>query len=896
MRRFDEAMMKQSGTFKPVLISVCRVVTLCVVCCCPARAAGLNNLLEDPGFEALSTATSPDPGGQPWAAVEDDGYAIRRRDLSRSGQYAAAFQWYSPTGYISQKTGWQIEAGIDYDISAWMMIDEASSDPAHSNAAMITVTLAVADTEDGVYDWIGLGRDGLAPDAVGEWRKFTNHLRAEDLEAHIGKWVEIRFVKDNGNSQHRIFIDDASFGPSDLSISSERPGGSSIFLDIDDSSEVRGIIRTNDTGTFWANRRALGQSFRLEHPSSYIKVDRVTFKLGRDLLFDDNQHEMQIAFMEDTNGSGVGDTLAGPVFAFDMAGISASQNDYMGFELSTPVAVKTATDYSVEIWYGNADPTHTQENLVDPAYTAANFQIYRSSTNVYSGGGFLEAQADVIGTNFPFGEALSELTKDMNLMLHGSLPHGLLFSFLAAPRFKDVTEDVALSLEAADYRNACWIDFNQDGWEDLVAHGYIWINSSGQQFSKSVTNNVVGRAVAADYDNDGWPDLFSWSQLKMYRNLGGAGIQEITLPDFPDGYISDGASWGDFNNDGLIDLYVGGYETADASSAFSDLALLNQGDGTFIQTVMETEYHARGVTSCDFDQDGDMDVYVSDYRLLPNRLWVNNGSGVLSDLASTYNVTSTERSWSGGHSIGACWGDFDSDGLIDLFSGNFSHRGDPSYWGNDGIQPESDFFQNLGDGGSFHFQDKGTCGVYWQESYASPAAGDYNNDGLLDLFLTTVYSTATSGEANYPVLFKNSGSFSFEEEEYSGLEYLPSTYQAAWGDFDNDGMLDLLTASKLFKNQGRGRSWIKVKLNGDGVNVNRSAIGAQVRISVNSMTQTRQVEAGTGHGNQNPFTLHFGLDDYQQPVDLEILWPDGTTQTVTNVPINQTTVIDYSGV
>ena len=103
----------------------------------------------------------------------------------------------------------------------------------------------------------------------------------------------------------------------------------------------------------------------------------------------------------------------------------------------------------------------------------------------------------------------------------------------------------------------------------------------------------------------------------------------------------------------------------------------------------------------------------------------------------------------------------------------------------------------------------------------------------------------------------------------------------------DDGDLDLITAGKLFENQGTGHNWLKVTMHGDGLAVNRAAIGTQVRIRVGDKTLTRQVEAGTGEGNQNDLTLHFGLGPHNASVRLEVFWPNGTRQTVGPVEINR---------
>jgi hypothetical protein len=423
---------------------------------------------------------------------------------------------------------------------------------------------------------------------------------------------------------------------------------------------------------------------------------------------------------------------------------------------------------------------------------------------------------------------------------------------------------------------AAWGDYNNDGWVDLLASGKLWRNNSGSSFTQ-VAN--ISSGVFGDYDNDGYLDIYSYTSRKLFGNSEGTGFVEQPLPTLPVS-ISCGASWGDFDNDGYLDIYVGGYETWEMPS-YPDFILVNNRDGTFYVGWVQSDIsgyrnRARGVTSCDWDQDDDIDVYVSNYRIYPNILWRNDGSGTFNNVAPTHNAQA-----GAGHSIGAAWGDFDNDGLFDLFAGNFAHP-----WGG---QPESRFLRNRGESAEFQFEDMGTCGVYYQESYASPAAGDYDNDGDLDLYFTTVYATASYGIKNYPALFRNDANCNFTPvTDTEGLGQLGPTYQAAFADFDNDGDLDLITDGRLFVNNGTSNNWLKLRLEGDGQSVNRAAIGAQVRIETGGQTLIRQVESGTGEGNQNGLVLHFGLGDESGPVDVHIDWPDGTEQTVSNLPVNQT--------
>ena len=454
-------------------------------------------------------------------------------------------------------------------------------------------------------------------------------------------------------------------------------------------------------------------------------------------------------------------------------------------------------------------------------------------------------------------------------------------ALLCAAAFVDRTADFGLTLGTDA---VCLVDIDNDGWTDLATSTGIWLNNKGKSFTKIAEG---GNFVAADFDNDGYVDLFSWSQMRLLHNDHGKGFTEVPLPKMPP-TSSRGACWGDFNGDGFVDLYIGGYEDWDKGITYPSYILLNRAGKSFEVSWTAADYRTRGVTACDFNRDGNLDVYVSNYRLQPNQLWLNTGGAKFRDAAAELNVVATSPGFDGGHSIGACWADFDNDGFMDLFAGNFAHRDDR------GDQPKSRFLRNLGPSKGFRFDDLGTCGVFYQESYASPAAADFDNDGNTDLFFTTVYAPASFNTPNFPVLFHNDGAFKFSDAtSAAGVAKLPPTYQAAWADFDHDGRIDLVAGGKLFMNQSPPKHWIEVRLHGDGVHVNRSAIGAQVRVKSLGRTITRQVEAGTGEGNQNDLALHFGLGEDRGHVDIEVFWPNGKIQRLRRVHTQGIVDVDY---
>ena len=429
--------------------------------------------------------------------------------------------------------------------------------------------------------------------------------------------------------------------------------------------------------------------------------------------------------------------------------------------------------------------------------------------------------------------------------------------------FENANESLGISGMSAG--NAAWGDYNNDGWVDVTDGGNLWRNEGGRKFVK-VQRAGPTDGSWIDFDNDGWLDYYAWQGGRLFRNKGDGTFEDVSdrIPERPMSN-SRGAAWGDYNNDGYLDVYVGGYETPGYQP---DALYLSEEARAFkfIDLPHEKNRPARGVTAADYDNDGDVDIYVSNYRLEPNLLWQNDGKGGFTDVRVQARVDGDKPLGAWGHTIGSSWGDLDNDGDIDLFAGNFSHS--PAY------QDRPKFYENLGAEQAYAFSDHQLAGVRWQESYAHPALGDFDNDGYLDLFFTCVYS------GDKPVLYRNNGNWTFSEATGESKVHLSNTYQGAWADFDNDGDLDLLTGGVINRNPGNGHHWLKVKLDG-GTAMNRDAIGAIARVHVGGHVIARHVESTTGEGNQNDMTLHFGLGRHDQPVKMIITWPNGDEQEIT---------------
>ena len=181
--------------------------------------------------------------------------------------------------------------------------------------------------------------------------------------------------------------------------------------------------------------------------------------------------------------------------------------------------------------------------------------------------------------------------------------------------FIDVTG--AVGLQAERFAKVAWGDFNNDGWVDLYV-GQLWRNEKGQRFVK-VDGPFDGAGVWGDYNNDGLLDLYLYEFHTLLRNEGGTGQFLAVADGLPERPIQvcRGALWGDLDGDGFLDLYIAGYEIW-PDREWPDVIFRNEKGKSFSQTWRSLRVErARGVTVSDFDEDGDLDIYVSNYRLQP---------------------------------------------------------------------------------------------------------------------------------------------------------------------------------------------------------------------------------------------------------------------------------------
>jgi len=457
-------------------------------------------------------------------------------------------------------------------------------------------------------------------------------------------------------------------------------------------------------------------------------------------------------------------------------------------------------------------------------------------------------------------------------------------SFLSAQDFIKISAGAIVN-DGGFSASCAWGDFDNDGDIDLfVSNGqpgeesFLYSNNGDGTFSK-VTGLLLSsdNSLASswgDFDNDGDLDLFLGARSRveesaLYRN----DIVEFTksrVPAEDNGGIS-GASWGDYDNDGALDLFlaVDNFEGGQRQVSVNRL-YRNNGDelARITSTILDDDLlrDSRGCAWADYDTDGHLDLFLAAGG--NNFLYQNNGNG------SFTKITTGEIVTDGGSSQGGSWGDYDNDGDLDLFVANTNGQ-------------DNFLYRNNGNG-SFTKISEGAI-VNDAGLSSGSAWADYDNDGDLDLFVAN-----TTGQDNF--LYRNEGTGNFTKiSEGVIVNDGGSPSGAAWADYDNDGDLDLFVANEfgennaLYKNTGNDNHWLNVQLTGSLSN--RSAIGARVNIlaSINGspVRQTREISAQTGYRSQNSMRAHFGLGDAASIDSMRISWPSsGSVNIYTNVPVD----------
>lgn len=472
-------------------------------------------------------------------------------------------------------------------------------------------------------------------------------------------------------------------------------------------------------------------------------------------------------------------------------------------------------------------------------------------------------------------------------------------SELNAQRFTKITNS-PLSSSPGDSRSVNWVDVNGDGFIDcFISNGpqtgqnnALYLNDQNGNFLAVQNDPIVSDnmpsdgATFADIDNDGDLDAFvvNWYNRNnlAYLNTGDGSFIQLTEDLWVNqaGY-SETAAFGDFDNDGWVDCYVTNSEGNKRNFLYH-----NAGNGTMVpvtEGVMVTDGgSSRNVTWVDMDSDGDSDLFITNENNERNHVYRNDGNGVftkLNDVAIATSLVST---------MSSCWGDTDGDGDMDVFLANSGNI--------------NQYFRNEGNFIFTPFEDSDiTLSAY---NSFSCAWGDIDNDGDLDLFVTNAFK---SGIRLKNLLYINDGSgHLIQETSEIVTQDLGWSYGCAFGDYDNDGFLDLAVATTrfgnvdesdyLYRNNGGENHYFMLVL--EGTTSNRAAIGAIVRLKAvingKEIWQMREVSGQSSYCGQNDLRVHFGLGDAVRVDSVIIEWPSGNKETMTHLDADQIMMIKES--
>lgn len=563
------------------------------------------------------------------------------------------------------------------------------------------------------------------------------------------------------------------------------------------------------------------------------------------------------------------------------------------------------------------------------------FWFISSSEQVYTPGQDIEGLTSELARSIPEDYPRVTFTDVTN-------EAGIDFQHFYGTRSTQLPEDMGSGAAWGDYNNDGWIDLyiaNQSGpltmsereLKNSPATSVLYHNNGDGTFTDvSATAGVDLKAMAiapawGDYDNDGYPDLFvaCYGKNKLYHNN-----RDGTFTDVSDntGFGKEegfwaGASWGDFNKDGFLDLYVCGYvkyhvvKSMDTElqydvevpaslnpSSFEperNLLLRNNGDGSFSEISAEAgveNINGRSLSAawCDLDEDGWPDLYVAN-DVSDNVLYRNLGNSTFEEISHSALVAD----YRGAMGIGI--GDWNGDEDLDMFV---------THW----IAQENALYSNLkaqlqpAEAASptpLRFMDEADRYGLGQIALDYIGFGtsffDYNNDGKPDLY---VVNGSTFQQNEDPTLLepmqdqlfwnRNADEGFYDVSAVSG-EYFTDMYVgrgSAYADYDNDGDLDLFVVNNngpgilLRNNGGNTHNWLKLDLR--GVQSNASAIGARIRLVADGSVQIRQVGAQSSYCSQNSLIEHFGVGQGKKVDTLEIIWPSGNTQSFTSLPSNKT--------
>ena len=501
-----------------------------------------------------------------------------------------------------------------------------------------------------------------------------------------------------------------------------------------------------------------------------------------------------------------------------------------------------------------------------------------------------------------------------------------------------------------DHSRLAFADLNGDGFDDIVMHSLfpnadngvpfehlVFLNDGDGTFTdhsdaSGLRNVQAGYFAFGDVDDDGDQDVFAGLDLDGYDGHtsaillnDGAGhftrVEGSGVEDAPY-FVTANALFADFDADGHLDLFVGNGSTF---AGAADFFYLGNGDGTFTPAFERLpgppNQPSNGSTACDYDDDGDLDIFVSTYGVSVmqgrNHLWENDGTGHFTEVAEARGFAAlatgnyflsttgfgteaqTEGAVVGSNGFGIDCADVDGDGDLDVFLTTISHPVDSDFsrkWSD-----PSQLLLNQGPEGGYAFVNAYLeRGLPFNEGDVDGGTTDIDNDGRLDLSVSRdrKYEGAYSGDEQkaWFGLFHQQpdGTFAslglasgINDAGDTELLRMKNAQNHAWSDIDNDGDLDLLVGGRdtgggrpnfLFRNDvGHQNRWLKIRVVGDGDVITRDAFGTRVTLRASDRVIVREKKSSRGQYNsEDTRTLHFGLGDVPCDYTMEIRWPDGS--------------------
>jgi len=523
--------------------------------------------------------------------------------------------------------------------------------------------------------------------------------------------------------------------------------------------------------------------------------------------------------------------------------------------------------------YDRYSPVYNSNELIDPSGPDAGF------LRVLRGGGYLSDDTELRSSNRIAGNP-----EVAGLPFPTPLPFGfrlvLAPAIVEQPFFRKNDDSILVQNEHWSIHGA-WIPFRGELDGDLfIVNGRNQQNSYFQSLGNGdyqlmetndlsdLPNNVRG-ASWGDFDNDGLPDLFlaygDHQQNRLYRNLGQGKfafmVESVISLDRGD---SNAGAWGDMDNDGDLDLIV--------ANIGNNFLYRNEGQGVFVKLQLSplTDSGGSGTSASwvDVDLDGDADLYITNTSNERNFLFYNQGDESFVQAFEGTAVTDT------GHSQGAAWGDLDNDGDADLIVVNENDQNNHVY-------------VNLGAG---NLQRTVIEGVSGSGGISTDTGwGDFNGDGFLDLIIVN-----SSEQDN--LLFFNNGESEFEVAMGEKVNADGGfSIGSIWIDYDRDGDLDVYILNSadqpnfLYENIGSNHHWIDIRLRGH--HSNRFGIGARIQVraglSGQPLTQVREFSTGDGKGGHSSFNGYFGLGNAVEIDEITVYWPSGIIQTLKEVTVDQ---------